>query len=860
MSHIPNQSREIYKLAVGMFGAAPGRQYFNELNGALEAGMPLTAVYNVLVNSPGFRGDVVELRPDIPNILFVEAFLDRLLGPGTTNVTLAGRDFAESFLLARLDAGESRGQVIKLAIDLLDNVGTGDPNFAAAGRRLDNQISVAQTFTEVQNGSSPDVEFLRQRLALVTSDPASVNTQNDINSSLPGRTFILTTAQDAGTEFTGSSGNDRYISLPQGVNGSLANTLQTTDSLDGAGGVNTLSVTLAQEVLAAPTLKNIQEISVQFTNANAELSLANATGVTKVSIEDSSTQGDVSNVGAVGTLVVRDQNQDVAFGQSTATTLNLTVDSVGSSTALKTIDIGAGEAARATSLALTLGDAHVNLNETNAGTVSAMTIAASGSNTLSLNGAADMLKTLTISSNTGILDLDGVTLSALNILSAEGTTGALKVKVDESAISVKTGQGNDLIEYTGGAVIQASALVQLGAGHDTLIITAAAADGATVDGGDGKDRLTAANASFINADATDIYKSFEILDVSGGSGAFIMSRLPSVTEVLVNGALSGVTTIDAAAADTALTVIATNTDVDVGTAMTFVLKDAAGVNDTLSLNLIGTDDSKDSDADGEITVPSLTANGIEVLDILSQIQSVDAVLTNTAYTHTVVDLASNAVKTLNISGNANLAIDKLTATTVVKIDARAATGDVTVDASGQAQFVLFIGGSANDTYTASAHGDLIETAEGADIVTLDDGLAATDELFFLGGDSQLVAGEIAHDRIFNFGTAAGGGALDIIHLAEFGFTGTLAGVANKGALPAQIVDGTGVPPRGFFTVGGVQSGVAVGTFDSDAGGPLAADTYVFVDVNKNSDFDAATDLFLQLVGVADVAVGNFAFT
>jgi hypothetical protein len=855
---IPNQSREIYKLAVGMFGAAPGRQYFDELNGAFEAGMSLTAVYDVLLNSPAFQAGGSGFRPGAINESFIDAFLDRLFGPGVTNVTQAGRDFAKSFLLDRLAAGESRGQVMQFAIDLLDNFGTEDSNFAAAGRLLDNRISVARTFTE-ENGSSPDVQFLQQRIALVSSDAASVAIQNNANRLLPGRPFTLTTEPDSGAQFAGTSGNDSYTAVPSAVKGSLVDALQTVDNLDGGPGNDTLNVTLVQGVVAAPTLKNIETVTVQFKNAASELSLINATGVTRVIVENSSTEGVVSNIGSVGTLVVRDQNQGLTFARSTATALSLTLDNVGTASALKTIDIGAGAAASATTLALTVVDAHVNLNETNAGIIGTISISAAGSNTLSLNGAADTVKTLTIA-NTGSLDLDAVTLSALTILNAEGTSGALNVKVDESAITVKTGLGNDFVEYAAGAAIDAAGFVHLGGGNDTLTITAASTDGATVDGGDGINRLKAANPAFITVDAADIYKSFEVLDVSGGSGAFTMSWLPSVTEVLINSALNGAVTVDTAAADTALSVIATNTDLDVAKAVTFALKDASGVNDTLSLYLIGTDDSKDGDADGEIATPLLTANGIETLNIFSQVESLDLALKNTAYTHTVGEIASNAVKTLNISGNANLGIDKLTATTVVKIDASAATGDVTVDASGQAHFVLFIGGSADDTYTASAHGDAIQTDLGADVVKLDDGFAAVDDLFFRVQDSQLVAGEIAHDRIYNFGTAAGGGALDTIHVAEFGFTGSLAGVANKGALPAQTVDGTGLLQRGFFTVGDTQSGVAIGTFDSDGAGPLSADTYVFIDVNKNSDFDAATDLFLQLVGVADVALGNFDFT
>ena len=45
LSHIPNQQREIYKIAVGLYAAAPGTSYFGELNNALEAGLSVGDVY-----------------------------------------------------------------------------------------------------------------------------------------------------------------------------------------------------------------------------------------------------------------------------------------------------------------------------------------------------------------------------------------------------------------------------------------------------------------------------------------------------------------------------------------------------------------------------------------------------------------------------------------------------------------------------------------------------------------------------------------------------------------------------------------------------------------------------------------------
>ena len=262
MAHIPNQAREIYKLAVGMFGAAPGTFYFNEINQGLENGLSLVQYYNLLLNEPSFQTSF-GLTPASSNEQFVDAFLDRLLGPGTTNVTQAGRDFAEAQLLARLNANVSRGEVMKIAIDALDAVNQSDPNFAAAAQRLDNAIEVAQTFTEDQNGTSQDVNFLRSRLSLVTSDPASVDAQNQANLAT-GTNFQLTVNEDSGLAFTGGAGNDLFSAPVINVGGTLTDTLQNIDSLDGGGGTNTLDATLNDGGTTTPALANIQNVALRF--------------------------------------------------------------------------------------------------------------------------------------------------------------------------------------------------------------------------------------------------------------------------------------------------------------------------------------------------------------------------------------------------------------------------------------------------------------------------------------------------------------------------------------------------------------------------------------------------------------------
>jgi hypothetical protein len=205
MSHILNQQREIYKIAVGLYGAAPGTSYFAELNGALEAGMTVGAVYQALANAPSFQLQDPGFAPQSSNAQFTTTFLQRLLG---TDVTPAGQSFAFNFVSDRLQAGVSRGEVMHIAVDALDASPSTDPDFGAAAQRLDNRILVARSFTELLGNSSLDIQFLQSTIAGVTSDNASVNAA--VAKWSGGLIFDLTAGVDAGAAFTGGPGDDVF--------------------------------------------------------------------------------------------------------------------------------------------------------------------------------------------------------------------------------------------------------------------------------------------------------------------------------------------------------------------------------------------------------------------------------------------------------------------------------------------------------------------------------------------------------------------------------------------------------------------------------------------------------------------------
>ena len=168
MSHIRDAGREIYKLAVGMYAAAPGVHYYEELYLSLEAGMTITDVYGAVSKTASFQEQTFYLSDLASDGQFTRVFLDTLLGP---EVSAAGRAFAENEVLGALTAGMSRGEVMHRAIDALDATAYTDADFGRAAQRLDNRILVAQDRTEVLNVSSTDIAFLQSLVAGVTHDP-----------------------------------------------------------------------------------------------------------------------------------------------------------------------------------------------------------------------------------------------------------------------------------------------------------------------------------------------------------------------------------------------------------------------------------------------------------------------------------------------------------------------------------------------------------------------------------------------------------------------------------------------------------------------------------------------------------------
>jgi hypothetical protein len=122
MAITQQQQAAIIKLTTGMFGAAPGAVYLEELSAYVEAVIaaapgvdPIRALANALTGTAAFQSSQL-YPPGLSDTDFAARLLDNLLGDALTDG--AARDWAQSWAQGLLSAGMSRGDVLYFAISI----------------------------------------------------------------------------------------------------------------------------------------------------------------------------------------------------------------------------------------------------------------------------------------------------------------------------------------------------------------------------------------------------------------------------------------------------------------------------------------------------------------------------------------------------------------------------------------------------------------------------------------------------------------------------------------------------------------------------------------------------------------------
>lgn len=540
------ERNQVIELTVLMFNAAPGADYLSQIVSLYEANagtqaQKLQALANQLSQTSVYRS----LHP---NFETAEEFAADFLTP----LGLQADTVAKDFVIAKFNAGVSKGQIVYEAYAALNAVpSTGAAQYVAANAILNNKTTVAEYYSVTADGRATDLTTLQSVVASVTSTQASVDAAIATISGTAGggQTFTLTTGGDM---LTGTGANDTFNAPVLASGTSLIDSLQNIDQINGGAGTDTLVATLNTAAAVKPSLTSVENVNLRVTAA-AELDLSASSGVTAVTVNNSTATAKVSGVGAAA-LGVANQTSNVDFTGSTATALNLNLNTVGTKTTDITVDLGKSAGNAATSFVVTANDAHVTLIESNAGAATtAATVASSGSNELTFAGADLASITALTVTGSGLADFTGGTFGVLKTLTAGD--GGVKVTGNDTTatnLTATTGAGKDTLTFNGANVKS----ISTGAGDDSVTLnTSALAATATVSLGDGKDTITfqgaapTAGATIDGGAGVDTFATTATLygTVSGYTAtqrALISNfEVLSITDTLANGSTTDVSSL-----------------------------------------------------------------------------------------------------------------------------------------------------------------------------------------------------------------------------------------------------------------------------------------------------------------------------
>lgn len=680
-------------------------------------------------------------------------------------------------------------------------------------------------------------------------------------------------------DLSGATGLQKYVVSANGNVNTAAPDAATVDITTTKGAVTVDGgADVSVKINANPGAVNL---------SGDALTKATVTGGTTVTVtdngEDTLTTVSVgSNTGAVSLTGDKLVNVSLASTSAAATITNTTVDhtlnlgvfkvtggaTIADATA-KTVNMtvtGTTATAQASNVNLDL-DAATTLNITNSAALTLTTTALA---------ADDDLTAVTIK-GAGNVTANFTGVAPLASIDNTGSSGRNTLTVDNiAALSIKGGTGSDRITING--ALDAKANIALGAGNDIYTFTTAAAAGALVSGGDGTgDVLTVNNGALLDAAAAKVYSGFEVLSVSGGQGTYDMSLL-GLTSVTAAAALAGTTNISNAAAGTTVSLSSgAGATTTTGFALNYALKDATGKTDSVTLNLTANDGTSDGAANGSVVATSFNAAGIESVTVTSNVTAVDTDDADTPlvdestvakqYSNKVVTLAIDNASTLTLTGSSSLVIDTVKSDSLTKIDASAATGNVTITnavqdaAAGSSNApITYLGGAAVDTYVASALGDLIAGNAGADVITLGAGkdtlsyAKASDSILTLKDTTTPADGvsdtKSGYDVITGFSSTNDKIDISSLNLATGAARGalTLKTLTADTAAGVQTLIGTGTK---FFNDGVANRAVAFATDGTNG--------YVFVDANGDGNYTAGTDMVISLVGVTALVVSDISF-
>lgn len=622
------------------------------------------------------------------------------------------------------------------------------------------------------------------------------------------------------TGYVATSSNGTQVVFTATANGNVPN---LASSATGAATPPAVAVTNGVDAVTATGATDTVNAAnfVGATNFNSNLS---TNGVTFTGLVAGQQVGITGN----GTLINGAVSADYAAATVTSTTLNI----AGGTKAGAVSITGAGLTAatiNSTGAANTVGTVGLSNNTLTGLTINAETNLTTGTisgfktgvttNTLTATGVATSVNVGALDATIGTVTASGLTLGGLTATLSNNT-----------AIKFVGGAGNDVIT-SAGVLLAAGASVDAGAGTgDRLVLTGA---------------IGAVQTAITTAEKASaaLYKGFEELQVTGVNQDVSIFTGSTISKLVLSGA-AGVTGVSAAQA--------ANIQVVAGGTYTVGVTGASTVGQLDTVHITADDGVAATVSTIVLSAPVLA--GIETL----QLTAVD----NLTVTSLISAPALTSVK-LDGAGTISLLTGAATFAANSTIDASAATGAVTIDASGALVNGLAIkGGAGNDTLTGTnladnitggAGNDTITGGAGADVLT--GGTGANTFVFAAG---NFLAASAANVHTITDWTAGTGNKIDLgatvlasaAHLTA-AVTGT-ASITATGLATFAAADNTlAAKLTAVATAVGID-GVGTSVVFNDGG-----NAYVFVVGNATAGIQD-NDALIQLTGVTATTGLTFA--
>ncbi len=343
------------------------------------------------------------------------------------------------------------------------------------------------------------------------------------NRSLTTSTDVVTpTAITAANKTT--AGDDLIYATDNGA-------LGTADVIDGGAGNDTIfSAQTANAQTIAPTISNVEVITITHTVTNQKnitFNGANVTNLTTLNIKDAGANSH-GGAGEDETITLSGLTKTTTVGiiggiASSGATGAVIAATFTSAAAADTQKIAISSAGKATSLTLSTAET-VEITATGASNAIG-TLAATASKNLNIKGSGDLTMaldmansavTINASTSTGKLILTGDT-SATTTTFLGGSADTQFTTSTTGAVSITTGAGKDTVSVAGG---DSTGSITLNGGNDTVLI--GATTNLTVDdvinGGEGTDTVVVTDTTVGSTVKTNLAKAlsgFEIVDTSG---------------------------------------------------------------------------------------------------------------------------------------------------------------------------------------------------------------------------------------------------------------------------------------------------------------------------------------------------------